>query len=165
MKTSQPIIVITVLLVLLAAGAVQATDEGGIKLTAVVETESEIVDAEGKTRTERVEAAKVVPGDEVIYTLHFVNEGTETAEAVVITNPVPEHMFFSGLDVATAEALVTWSVDGGQKYGLPDDLIVIDSEGQPQQAKPSDYTHVRWTLAEPLAPGAEGFVSFRAQLQ
>jgi uncharacterized repeat protein (TIGR01451 family) len=115
--------------------------------------------------TTRVEAGKVVPGDEVIYTITFANRGTEPAADVVITNPVPEHMIFTRVEETPRGAVVSMSADGGSRYDAPRNLTVTDAKGQTRPAQESDFTHVRWTFRNPLEPGEAGSVSFRAQLQ
>lgn len=152
---------IATVLVLLTAGAAQAN----VELTAVAQTEITTTNEAGQEVTTLSPAGKVVPGDEVIYTINFVNSGTEPAADVVITNPIPQHMVFTQVEASPSGADVSMSADGGTEYGTPRNLTIKDAKGQPRPAKASDFTHVRWVFQEPLDPGAEGSVSFRAQLQ
>jgi uncharacterized repeat protein (TIGR01451 family) len=147
--------------VLLFAGAAFAD----VELNAVALTETTTTNEEGLETIARVPAGKVVPGDEVIYTIHFVNSGTEPATDVVITNPIPQHMVFTKVEESPGSATVSMSADGGSIYDAPRNLTVADAKGQERPAKASDFTHVRWTFQNSLEPGAEGSVSFRAQLQ
>jgi uncharacterized repeat protein (TIGR01451 family) len=158
------LLILVPILMLISAGAAVAADRS-IELRTVAETDIKVIDAAGKEQTERVTATKIVPGDEVIYTVYFTNRGSDATDDVVITNPVPEHMFVRQIETSQRPMLVVVSVDGGSQYGSPRDLTITDAGGRTRPAQPSDYTHVRWTLQEPLAPGAEGSVSFRAQLQ
>jgi uncharacterized repeat protein (TIGR01451 family) len=120
---------------------------------------------DGTQETKRTQAERVVPGDEVIYTIRYQNVGKDPAEAVAITNPVPDHMEFRRvLDEVPEHAELTFSIDGGATFDVPAELVVTTDEG-PRPALPEEYTHVRWTLREPLPPGAVGQVSFRARLQ
>ena len=128
-------------------------------------TEITTTNEAGQEVTTRVQAGKVVPGDEVIYTVHFVNKGTEPADDVVITNPIPQHMVFTSVGQSPRGAEVEMSANGGSEYGQPGQITVADAGGGVRPANASDFTHVRWTFQEPLEPGAEGSVSFRAQLQ
>ncbi len=146
---------------LLLAGAAYAD----VELNTVALTEITTTNEAGQEVTNRVEAGKVVPGDEVIYTITFANHGTEPAADVVITNPIPEHMVFTKVEESPRGAKVSISADGGSRYDAPRNLTVTDAKGQTRPAKASDFTHVRWTFQNPLEPGAEGSVSFRAQLQ
>ncbi len=139
--------------------------EGTIELRTVAETELEVVNEEGVREILREEAATVVPGDDVIFTIHFANVGSEPAENVVITDQIPEHMLFRDLEGGYEGALVTISVDGGGRYDLPGNLVVTDDQSGERPAEAHDYTHLRWTLPAPVAPGEKGFVVYRAQLQ
>jgi uncharacterized repeat protein (TIGR01451 family) len=152
---------IATVLVLLTAGAAHAD----VQLVAVAQTEVTTTNEAGQEVTTLAPAGKVVPGDEVIYTINYVNRGTDPAADVVITNPIPEHMVFTKVEASPDGAEVSMSADGGTEYGTPRNLTVTDAKGQPRPAKASDFTHVRWVFQEPLEPGAAGSVSFRAQLQ
>jgi hypothetical protein len=57
---------------------------------------------------------------------------------------------------------VLYSIDGGRSFGLPEELLVTSGDGAPRTADAGEYTHIRWLLAKPLAPGATGFARFRA---
>ena len=153
--------VIVTVLALVAAGAAFAD----VELTAEALTEVRTTNEAGEEVISFVKADKVVPGDEVVYTIHYVNRGTEPAEDVVITNPIPQHMVFTDVGQSPRGAEVEMSADGGAEYGTPGQITVTDTGGGARPANASDYTHVRWTFQEPLEPGAEGSVSFRAQLQ
>lgn len=147
--------------VLMLAGAAYAN----VELNAMAQTEITTTNEAGQEVTTRVEAGKVVPGDEVIYTITFANRGPEPAADVVITNPIPDHMVFTQVEESPRAANVSMSADGGNLYDAPRNLTVTDAKGQTRPAKASDFTHVRWTFQNPLEPGAEGSVSFKAQLQ
>ena len=58
-----------------------------------------------------------------------------------------------------------YSVDGGRTFGQPRELYVGVAEGSRRLAAADDYTHIRWLLRAPLAPGAKGFARFRAVLR
>lgn len=152
---------IVTVLVLLTAGAALAD----VELTAEATMEVRSTNAAGEEVITVVKADKVVPGDEVIYTVHYVNKGSEPAGDVVITNPIPQHMVFTSVGQSPRDAAVEMSADGGSDFDEPGRITVADGGGGQRPANASDFTHVRWTFQEPLEPGAEGSVSFRAQLQ
>ena len=153
--------IIVTVLVLFLAGAAHAD----VELNTVAQTEVTRINQAGQEVTVLEPADKVVPGDEVIYTIKFVNRGTEPAADVVITNPIPDHMVFTKVEDSPRAVTVSMSADGGERYDAPRNLTVTDTKGASRPAKTSDFTHVRWVFQEPLEPGAEGSVSFRAQLQ
>jgi hypothetical protein len=74
-------------------------------------------------------------------------------------------MLFRRLDAGPEDAVVTYSVDGGESFDLPENLLVTGPDNTQQPADPADYTHVRWTLPDPVPPGAQGAVSFWALLE
>jgi len=139
--------------------------EGAVELKAVAEMEVEVANDDGQKEIQRVPAAKVVPGDVVIYTIYYTNNGEEPAENFVITNPIPEHMIYLASSAGGDNTEITYSVDGGNNYDSPENLTVTDSEGNQTTAKVSDYTHIRWVLNEPVAPEQTGYVNFKAQLE
>ena len=152
------------LLAALATGSA-AAKQNLIELKTIAETEVVVTRADGTQQTKRIQAERVVPGDEVIYTIRYQNVGKEPAQAVAITNPLPAHMEFRRvLDEAPKFAVLTFSVDGGATFDVPAKLVVATDKGT-RPARPEEYTHVRWTLREPVPPGASGQVSFRARLQ
>ena len=72
---------------------------------------------------------------------------------------------FTSVGQSPRGAAVEMSANGGSQYGQPGQITVADAGGGVRPANATDFTHVRWTFQEPLEPGAEGSVSFRAQLQ
>lgn len=155
------------ILVLISANVNKAwsQEKGAVELKAVAEMEVEVVNDDGQKEIQRVPAAKVVPGDVVIYTIYYTNNGADSAENFVITNPVPEHMAYLAESAGGENTEITFSVDGGKSYSVPGDLTIADSEGNPKAAGPSDYTHIRWMLNQPVAPEGTGYVFFKAQLE
>ena len=62
-------------------------------------------------------------------------------------------------------ASITYSVDGGGSFDVVGKLTVKDEKGDERAAVPADFTHIRWTITEPIDPGDTGTVSFRAVLE
>jgi uncharacterized repeat protein (TIGR01451 family) len=142
-----------------------AQEKGTIELKSIAEMEVANFNAEGQKVIQRVPAAKVVPGSEVIYTNYYTNVGSEAAASVVITNPVPEHMQYLAGSAQGADTNITFSIDGGQTYGDPGQLIVVEADGRKRPALPEEYTHIRWERQKALAPGQQDQVAFRARLK
>jgi uncharacterized repeat protein (TIGR01451 family) len=147
------------------AGASLPSGEGAIRLRVVAETEEEIVKADGEIEVRRVEAAAVVPGSEVIYTIYYTNISKKPADNIRVTNPLPEHMVYVDWSAEGEGTVITFSVDGGHAYAAPDRLTVVDEDGERRPAEAADYTHIQWTLTESLEPEEGGHVSFRARLE
>jgi uncharacterized repeat protein (TIGR01451 family) len=165
MKWVIPVALSFVFFVSMGTGPVHAQAKGGVELRMVAEQEIEVVNDDGEKEVKRIEAAKVVPGDVVIYTIHYMNRGEEAADSVVITNPIPEHMIYKNGSASGEGTTITFSVDEGKTYDSPENLKVVAAEGKERPAQASDYTHVRWTFKESLLPEATGYVAFRAILQ
>ena len=134
-----------------------------VELDAKVEREIEFVDENGATQVKRENAEMVMPGETVVYTITATNVGDEPATRVVITDPIPEHMDFTG-SVAGSGATITFSIDGGKTYDVASALLVKDGESE-KPAPPADYTHIRWEFKDALEPGSTRSVEFRARLQ
>ena len=149
----------------LLAWAPQALAADTLELRNEVFQEVDVKDADGSTHRERVPAAKVVPGTEVIYVITYRNAGKQPAANVVITNPIPAELAYQPERGPAPSATPDVSVDSGTRFGALASLSVKDAEGKPRPAQGSDVTHLRWRLREPVAPGAQGSVSYRAVLE
>ena len=160
-------LVLLPILILVLAGSwpALAQEKGTIELKSIAEIEVEDFNAEGQKVIKRVPATKVVPGTEVIYTNFYTNVGTEAASKVVITNPIPEHMQYVNASAAGAGMTITFSIDGGNTYDEPAQLMKVQADGTKRLAKPAEYTHIRWVRQKALDPGEKGEVSFKARLE
>ncbi len=157
--------IIWMTLVLVAPFAAWAQPKGHIELTSKAEVEKAVFNSEGKKEVKRVEASKVVPGTEVIFTTTYKNMSKENADNAVITNPVPKHMVYSERSASGSGTRITFSIDNGKSFNIPAKLFVFDAAGRKFPALPKDYTHIRWEMNHPLPSGAMGEVSFRAILK
>lgn len=163
------LIFFSIVLLLSFSGATTALAEeeqqGSIQLQSIAEVEREVFNEEGMKVLKRFLAGLVVPGTEVIYTNVYTNISDKIADNVVITNPVPEHMEYVEGSAGGDNTEINFSVDGGKGYEQPENLKLIDIDGKERRALANEYTNIRWTLRNPLQPGAKGEVSFRAKLQ
>lgn len=141
--------------------------EETIKLTSVSEFDTVVVNAKGEKEVKRVDAAKakIVPGDEVIFTTIYENVGKVTVTKAVIANPVPEHTAYVDKSADGKGTRIEFSIDGGKTYGLSKTLMKVGKDGKAKQAQPSDYTHIRWSVEKAIAPGVKGNVSFKARVK
>lgn len=159
--------VITSLLVIGVPFGVRAVaaDSGAIDLRTLAQKEIRVVTPDGNVALERVPAGKVIPGDEVIYRIEARNIGDRPVESVVITDPIPDNTIYQP-ETATAEGgLVTFSIDGGKTYDLPDRLRVKDPDGTTRVARESEYTNIRFEFTGALEPGKARVVEFRTRLR
>jgi uncharacterized repeat protein (TIGR01451 family) len=162
----QGFIVLSILfLVLTGAGMGWAQQKGMIELDTVAEMEKEVINSKGKKERRRGPVTTAVPGDVVIYTLYYTNKGQEPADNVVIIDPIPEHMVYVQGSASGADTVITFSMDKGETYNLPEKLTITSANGFVRPARPSEYTHIRWTRQTSLPAGQKGQVSFRARLE
>lgn len=138
----------------------QAAD-GAIKVKSIAETEVEVVGKDGKKMLRRVPAEKIVPGAEVIYTTTFENLIDKAVGNIVINNPVPNDSEYKAGSAFGKDCEILFSVDGGKKFGRPEELKTRDADGKERTALPREYTHIRWTYKGQLAAGKSGVVGFR----
>ncbi len=142
-----------------------AQEPGQVVLESLIQKEIEVVNEDGEKEVQLVEAGNAIPGDELIFTVTYTNQGVEPAENVVLVNPVPEHTEYIGESAGGESTAITFSVDGGGSYDLPDNLKVTGEDGKPRTAMAREYTHLRWIRNGPLSPGESGKVVFRVRLK
>jgi uncharacterized repeat protein (TIGR01451 family) len=149
-------------LLLLSAFAARAQN---VELTTKAEREVEVIEKGVKVK-KTGPPEKVVPGDEVLYTVAYTNKTGKPAEKFAITNPVPKNTRYKDGSAAGEGADITFSVDDGKTFATPDKLTVTikDKSGKDivRPATAADYTHIRWLLKQNVAPGQSGAVRFRA---
>jgi len=143
--------------------AEMAEDERGIVLSMAVSEEIEETNMVGNKITRLVEASSVVPGDRLVYTTTVSNRSKELAENVAVVNPIPENTTYLEGSAQGNNAVVTFSVDGGKTFDLPQNLTVTDANGDSRTAIATDYTHIRWVMSS-LSARTESDVVFHAQL-
>ena len=103
--------------------------------------------------------------EKVIFINTVTNNSDSAAENIIVNNPIPENMLYVDGTATGEKAIITYSVDGGQHYDQPINLIVTGEDGKPRPATGTDYTNVRWQLVSPLAPKAEQKVEFQARVK
>lgn len=137
----------------------------GVELKTEAFYEVETTRQDGSKAKELQPLVRAVPGQEVVYVTTYRNTGSEPAAKVVLKNPVPEGLAYKAGSAQGAGARADVSVDGGKQFGALPMLSVRGPDGKTRPATADDVTDVRWTLAAPLQPGAEGTVTYRAQLK
>ena len=154
-------------LLLLSGTTVAAWAEGEVALQNAVQKVEYFTNAQGETESRLIEAAQVVPGDELAYTITFENVSEDVvvdAGSVVITNPIPPEVIYLEGTAFGAGTTITYSADDGSLFGQPEQLLIRGEDGADRLADPTEYTHIRWTFEPALEPGQRGSVSFRARL-
>jgi len=149
----------------LLAGNVLVARGQSVELVTKAEREFEVVEKGVKVKKVGP-PEKIVPGDEVTYSVTYTNKTGKPAENIVIVNPVPKHTRYKDGSAAGDGSDITYSVDGGKTFATPDKLTVAikDKSGKDtvRPAVAQDYTHIRWLIKQSVAPGQSGSVRFRA---
>ena len=106
-----------------------------------------------------VPAKRLAQGQVVYYTLRITNPTPVFANKVQVSQMIPANTTYVPGSAAGPGADVEFSIDGGQTYAPAADLKLEDGV---TRASPERYTHIRWRLRNPLAPGATALARFRA---
>ena len=148
---------LAVLLTFSAVPATAAAQERPIKLQSDVKL---VRQAQQGEAPQLVEPEGVVPGDTLVFTTSYRNEGASAVNDFVIVNPVPTDLVLTD-EAATANEV---SVDGGKSWGHLADLKIVNANGEEQPATIENVTHMRWVFAS-VAPSANGEVKFSARVR
>ena len=116
-------------------------------------------DAQGREQVfwKTLDNGGVKPGDVLRYTLAGENHGPLPVSGLILTQPIPvEATFLPHSITGSDQARVTYSVDRGRTFDAAPTVRVAGPGGTVKTlpAPPTAYTHVRWTLLDPVAPGA-----------
>lgn len=122
-----------------------------------------LVPVEDSGRLEVVDDPRPPDAAEALYTLRFRYDGEGDAEGLEIVQRVPAGTRYVPGSATGPGAVVTFSVDGGTAFDIPEALEVAGPSGPARPATADDYTHIRWSLPGRFPPGTSGVVSFRAQ--
>jgi uncharacterized repeat protein (TIGR01451 family) len=154
------------------AAAQEVVPQGGIEQATAQETvamETRLIAevreesaASGNPARYFVPATLLEEGREVFYTVRIRNPGAEFARDVVVVQRIPQNTTYVPDSAAGPGAEISFSVDGGQSFGAEGQLTFTDQAGISRPATAQDYTHIRWRLRNPLAPGAVALARFRA---
>jgi uncharacterized repeat protein (TIGR01451 family) len=118
--------------------------------------------SDGTRVKEWLPATDIRQGQVVYYTVKIRNPAATAAHNVVVTRPVPANTRYVAESAAAPGAVVSFSIDGGKTFAPARELIARDARGIPRAVAPEAYTHIRWQMRYPLAPGAIAYARFRA---
>ena len=154
---------LTLIATTLFAVSALAQEPGHLNVRTVVQKEEVTVTESGETERNLVPADTVVPGDDVVYTITFTNISDQSADNIVITNPISESLTYVQGSAFGPGTVIEFSVDNGKSFAPPEKLLV-SSDGESRPARAEDFTHVRWTMQNELKAGAQGVARFKARL-
>jgi uncharacterized repeat protein (TIGR01451 family) len=132
-----------------------------IQTELVAEVRENVSTTPGREVYRFVPARMLEQGQIVYYTVRITNQTTVPVRNVAVVQPVPANTVYIADSAAGPGAAVSFSVDGGNSFAAAD-ALVAEVEGTKQPAQPAQYTHIRWQLRNPLAPGATALARFRA---
>lgn len=144
----------------IVASPVAISAQERLKLEGSAHLMTSEVDDKGNSTIKLVKPITVVPGDRILFTTKYANEGEAPVTNFVVTNPIPGSVQLA----ADANSSLIVSVDGGQNWGLLRELEVIDAAGSNRPASHSDVTHLRWVIAH-IAPNETGQVEYIASVR
>lgn len=136
-----------------------------LEMTSAREVVEEI---NGKEIRKIVPATKFEPGQTLIYTIKYRNEGDEKATRVAINNPIPKDTVYVIGSAVGVGSEIAFSIDGGKSYKQPTlltyEITGPDGKAAKKIAAPEEYTHVQW-LVGVVEPGQHGEVSFQVKIK
>jgi uncharacterized repeat protein (TIGR01451 family) len=142
--------------------AARAEDEPpDVATELIAEVRENVSTTPGREVYRFVPARMLEQGQVVYYTLRITNQTSVPLRNVAVVQPVPANTTYVADSASGPGAAVSFSVDGGHSYG-PAGSLMIEVEGSRQLAQAAQYTHIRWQLRNPLAPGATALARFRA---
>jgi len=118
----------------------------------------------GKTVTKLEPVKETKKADVLVYTITYSNEGTGPAVEASVIGPVPEGTTYVPDSASTVNTELSYSINKAKTFHRPpvryevkkDDGTTIE-----KTATEDMYTHVKWLLAKPVAPGRKGGVTFK----
>ncbi|MBC7983958.1 MAG: DUF11 domain-containing protein [Candidatus Obscuribacterales bacterium] len=141
-----------------------AQDKACVSLKTDAQIEQDYVDAQGKQAKRLTPPGKVVPGNEIIWTITATNTCTKPAEKVAVENAVPEHMVYVANSAMGPGTEITYSLNG-RDYVKASELTVREADGTTRPARADEIKKIRWVFASAFAPNATGFARYRAKVK
>ena len=107
-------------------------------------------------------------GDVIRYRLTLTNTTPKAIRQAVLLNRIPPRLELVAESnrVSRSDTQLDFSVDGGRTFSEHPVEEISTASGMTSRAIPSDrFTHIRWTLASWLAPGATITAQYNARLR
>jgi len=132
---------------LTATGAAIATGSDLLETEIVVE-KLEPANPPSRPHARFVPAGRLEAGDEVHYTIRVRNPGTNPVNDVQVTKRMPFGLHYLPGSAKGPACDIQFSADGGKTFAA--------------KLASGEYTHVRWSMKQPLPPGSTALLRFRA---
>ncbi|MCB1619132.1 MAG: DUF11 domain-containing protein [Thiothrix sp.] len=112
---------------------------------------------------------EVEPGQLIEYQLTYANTGNSALRDVVVTGPIPAATAYMPQSARTqAKAQLQVSIDNGRTFeSEPVRRMITDKNGRKVEViiPPSEYSHVRWIMKEPLQAGMTRQFAYRSMVE
>jgi uncharacterized repeat protein (TIGR01451 family) len=144
-----------------SAARAEEPQSSDIQTELIAEVRENFSTTPGREAYRFVPAKLLEQGQVVYYTLRITNQTSVPLRNVAVVQPVPANTTYLADSASGPGATTSFSVDGGRTFAAADALM-IEVEGASQLAQVTQYTHIRWQLRNPLAPGATALARFRA---
>jgi len=154
----------TMLTLFVFATSAFAQDKGCVALKTDAQMEQDYLDAQGKSAKRLVAPGKVIPGNEIIWTITATNTCAKPADKVVIENAVPEHMTYVADSAMGPGTTITYSLNG-RDFMKQADLVVNEAYGKTRPARVDEIKSIRWVVGAAIAPSSMAFARYRARVK
>lgn len=161
LRTNHALLGVVLSVLLISITSTEAAGNNSLKATSLAQIEVEVQGSDGKKHLERVPVLQAVPGTALIFSTTFENTEKRPASDIVITIPLPENTVYQAGSAYGDDTDITFSLDGGKSFNMPESLKILDADGVEQIAQPDAYTNIRWKYRKQLPAGATGEVGFR----
>lgn len=140
----------------------QSQEPKALVISAINQT-AESDKAAGKARKDGTLAR---PGDVLGYSLAFTNRTGSSVRHVQFVDPLPKGLVYrTGSARADKAVGIEYSIDGGKSWAMKPMVTVMENGRRVLKPAPREaYSHIRWTVSEPLAPGAQVTAAFEAEV-
>lgn len=136
-----------------------------VTLDTVVEVEKNGIDESGRAYVEYHEAAIVVPGDVLRFTVTARNGSRKSASIPRLSHTIPERMLYiedsARISRTNLQGKLQFSLDGGKTWGATS----LPKTDDARAAAAGDYRALGWLLDKPLAPSESLRFWYKARLQ
>lgn len=147
------------------AAATLAEETVPIRTELVAEVREDVVVGPGRSFARYKPATAIGQGQTVFYTVRIHNPTPISVPDVVTVQKIPINTRYVPGSAAGPAAEIMFSIDGGQTFLPERQLWVTEENSAPRRALAGEYTHIRWRLRNPLAPGATALARFQAIFQ
>lgn len=155
----------TFAVLMLLSTVVTAQDIQQVETELIAEVRSEIESGPHRGLARFIPATVLSQGEVVYYTLKIKNPTAVYMRDVSVNQRIPLNTIYVADSAAGPGAHVEFSVDGGVTYAPKHELTRLGPDGKQVPIEADEYTHIRWRLRNPLAPGAVALARFRAVFQ